>query len=54
MGWPMGWIVNTRRYAMQVNAVMTREVDLVGPNMRLKDAALRMHDDNCGALPRAA
>jgi len=36
---------------MQVNAVMTRDVDLVGPNTRLKDAALRMRDDNCGALP---
>jgi CBS domain-containing protein len=36
---------------MQVNAVMTRDVDLVGPNMRLKDAAIRMRDDNCGALP---
>jgi CBS domain-containing protein len=36
---------------MQVNAVMTREVDLVGPNTRLKDAAMRMRDDNCGALP---
>jgi len=28
---------------------MTRDVDLVGPNMRLKDAAMRMRDDNCGA-----
>ena len=36
---------------MQVNAVMTRDVDLVGPNTRLKDAAMRMRDDNCGALP---
>ncbi|HUL07061.1 MAG TPA: CBS domain-containing protein, partial [Candidatus Acidoferrum sp.] len=36
---------------MQVSAVMTREVDLVGPNTRLKDAATRMRDDNCGALP---
>jgi len=36
---------------MQVNTVMTRDVDLVGPNMRLKDAAMRMRDDNCGALP---
>lgn len=36
---------------MQVNEVMTRSVDLVDPNMRIKDAAVRMRDDNIGALP---
>lgn len=36
---------------MQVSEVMTRSVDLVSPNMQIKDAAVRMRDDNIGALP---
>jgi CBS domain-containing protein len=36
---------------MQISEVMTRSVDLVDPNTRIKDAAVRMRDDNIGALP---
>jgi len=36
---------------MQVNEVMSRSVDLVNPNMRIRDAAICMRDDNVGALP---
>jgi CBS domain-containing protein len=36
---------------MQVSEVMTRSVDLVSPNMQIKDAAVRMREDNVGALP---
>lgn len=36
---------------MQVNEVMSRAVDLVNPNMRIRDAAICMRDDNIGAVP---
>jgi CBS domain-containing protein len=36
---------------MQVSEVMTRSVDLIDPNTQIKDAAVRMRDDNIGALP---
>jgi CBS domain-containing protein len=36
---------------MQVSEVMTRSVDVVSPNMQIKDAAVRMREDNIGALP---
>lgn len=36
---------------MQVQEVMTRSVDLIDPNARIEDAAIRMRADNIGALP---
>ncbi|TVR81477.1 MAG: CBS domain-containing protein [Rhodospirillales bacterium] len=36
---------------MQVKDVMTRGVDLADPNMKTRDAAIKMRDDNVGALP---
>ena len=36
---------------MQVSEIMTRSVELIDPNTRVKDAAERMRDDNVGALP---
>jgi CBS domain-containing protein len=36
---------------MQVQEIMTREVDVIGPNATVRDAACRMRDENIGALP---
>ena len=36
---------------MQVQEIMTRGVDVVDPNMTIRDAARRMREDNVGALP---
>lgn len=36
---------------MQIAEVMSRNVNLADPNMKVRDAALRMRDDNVGALP---
>jgi CBS domain-containing protein len=36
---------------MQIREIMTRSVELIDPNTRIKDAAERMRDDNIGALP---
>lgn len=36
---------------MQVSEIMTRSVELIDPNTRIKDAAKRMRDDNIGSLP---
>jgi CBS domain-containing protein len=38
-------------FEMQVSEIMTREVDLVGPNTTMRDAARKMRADNVGALP---
>ena len=36
---------------MQVKEIMTRSVDLVDPNTTICDAAIKMRDDDVGALP---
>src|SRR5688572_18634600 len=36
---------------MQIQEVMTRTVDLADPNMKVRDAAIRMLEDDVGALP---
>ena len=36
---------------MQVKEIMTRSVDLVDPNTTISDAAIKMRDDDVGALP---
>ncbi len=36
---------------MQVKEIMTRSVDLVDPNTTVRDAAIKMRDDDVGALP---
>src|SRR5919202_1365687 len=36
---------------MQVKEIMTRSVDLVDPNTTIRDAAIKMRDDDVGALP---
>jgi CBS domain-containing protein len=36
---------------MQVKTIMTRSVDLVDPNTTIRDAAMKMRDDDVGALP---
>ena len=36
---------------MQIQELMTRTVDLADPNMKVRDAAIRMRQDDVGALP---
>ncbi|WP_119462048.1 CBS domain-containing protein [Rhodospirillaceae bacterium SYSU D60014] len=36
---------------MQVQEVMTHSVDLIDPNAKIMDAAVKMREDNIGALP---
>ncbi len=36
---------------MNIQEIMTPNVDLADPNMTIRDAAIRMRDDNVGALP---
>lgn len=36
---------------MQIQEIMTKTVDLADPNMKVRDAALKMREDNVGALP---
>jgi len=36
---------------MQVQEIMSREVDIIEPNTTIRDAARRLRDDNVGALP---
>jgi CBS domain-containing protein len=36
---------------MQIQEVMSKNVDLADPNMKVRDAALKMREDNVGALP---
>ena len=36
---------------MQVKEIMSRSVDLVDPNTTVRDAAIKMRDDDVGALP---
>src|SRR5215203_2666092 len=36
---------------MQVQEIMSRQVELVGPNTTIRDAARKMRADNLGALP---
>ena len=36
---------------MQVNEVMSRQVDLIDPNTMIREAAKKMRDDRVGALP---
>lgn len=36
---------------MQVNEIMTRNVDIIDPNTTVRDAARTMRADNIGALP---
>jgi CBS domain-containing protein len=36
---------------MHIAEVMNRDVNLADPNMKIREAALRMRDENIGALP---
>lgn len=36
---------------MKIQEIMTQSVDLIDPNTTIRDAAIRMRDDNVGALP---
>jgi CBS domain-containing protein len=36
---------------MQIQEIMSRQVELVGPNTTIRDAARKMRADNLGALP---
>jgi len=36
---------------MEIREIMTKDVDLAGPETTIRDAAVRMRDDNVGALP---
>ena len=36
---------------MQIKDIMSRTVDMVDPNTTIRDAAVKMRDDNVGALP---
>jgi CBS domain-containing protein len=36
---------------MQVQEIMSRQVELIGPNTTIRDAARKMRADNLGALP---
>lgn len=36
---------------MQIQEIMTRDVDLIDPNATIREAALKMRTDNIGALP---
>jgi|SRR5690606_33436490 len=36
---------------MQVQEIMSRQVDVIDPNTTIRDAARRLRDDNVGALP---
>lgn len=36
---------------MQVNAIMSRQVELIGPDTTIRDAARKMRSENIGALP---
>lgn len=36
---------------MEIREIMTKDVDLASPETTIRDAAVRMRDDNVGALP---
>jgi CBS domain-containing protein len=40
-----------RETTMQVQEIMTRDVDIIDPSMKICDAACRMRDEDVGALP---
>jgi len=43
--------MNAKEDAMQIADVMTRQVDLADPDMRIGEAASMMREDDVGALP---